>query len=530
MDILGYLYFQIILKMKNKDISQQIQILLNQFKTNNFDVVVSKGNILLKKNPEYVILYNLIGSAYQNLSHFSKAKTIFLNGLRLDPNNLAIMNNLAMTYKNLLKYDLAEEMYEKILKINDKYINAYVNLGNLKRDLNKFDEGIQLYEKALSLADNNPVIYYSLALAHQGLGNFKKSVIFSKKTLNLDANFTRADHLISQSTKYEKNDLHYLGLKEKLNKLGKNNHGKVDLLFALAKAEEDMGNIKESTKYLLEGNKLKKNLINYNVNSELNLLKEIKQSFSEVKIGNTSNNNHPEIIFILGMPRSGTSLVEQIITSHSNVFGGGELPILSNIIKNNFIEKENLITNNIKEIIEDPLKISELRSECSKYIANFKFSEKFITDKAPLNFRWIGFIKILFPHAKIIHCTRDSKNNCLSMFKNLFEGGLNFTYDQDDLVKYYKSYLNLMNFWKSKFPDSIFDVKYENLISDSKKTIKGIIEFSNLEWEENCLDYHKNKTPIKTMSTAQARKPIYKTSVNAFEKFKDYLTILEKKL
>ena len=530
MGILGYLYFQIVLKMKNKDISQQIQILLNQFKTDNFELVVSKGNILLKKNPEYVILYNLIGSAYQNLSHYSKAKSIFLNGLRLDPNNLAIMNNLAMSYKNLLQYDLAEEMYEKIIKINDKYINAYVNLGNLKRDLNKFDEGIQLYEKALSLADNNPIIYYSLALAYQGLGYFEKSVIYSKKALNLDANFTRADHLISQSTKYEKNNSHYLSLKEKLNKLDGNNRGKVDLCFALAKAEEDMGNIEETTKYLMEGNKLKKNLINYKVNSELDLLNEIKQRFNKLKIENTSTDSQSEVIFILGMPRSGTSLVEQIITSHSGVFGGGELPILSNIVKNNFIENENLITNNIKEIIEDPLKISELRSECSKYIANFKFSEKFITDKAPLNFRWIGFIKILFPHAKIIHCTRDAKNNCLSMFKNLFEGGLNFTYDQDDLVKYYKSYLNLMNFWKSKFPDSIFDVKYENLISDNKKTIKGIIEFINLEWEENCLNYHKNKTPIKTMSTAQARKPIYKTSVNAFDKFKSYLTVLEKEL
>tara|TARA_B100000963_G_C22092188_1_gene436972 strand:+ start:73 stop:423 length:351 start_codon:yes stop_codon:yes gene_type:complete len=116
------------------------------------------------------------------------------------------------------------------------------------------------------------------------------------------------------------------------------------------------------------------------------------------------------------------------------------------------------------------------------------------------------------------------------MFKNLFEGGLNFTYDQKDLVDYYKSYLNLMNFWKLKFPDSIFEVKYENLISDSEKTIKEIIKFNNLEWEENCLNYHKNKTPIKTMSTAQARKPIYKSSLNPFEKYKEYLTIIEKSI
>ena len=200
------------------------------------------------------------------------------------------------------------------------------------------------------------------------------------------------------------------------------------------------------------------------------------------------------------------------------------------MVKNNFIEKENSITSNIKEIIEDPLKINELKSEYSKYIANFEFNEKFITDKAPLNFRWIGFIKILFPSAKIIHCTRDAKNNCLSMFKNLFEGGLNFTYDQEDLVNYYKLYLDLMDFWKSRYNSEIYVVEYEKLIQNNDDEIKNLIKFCNLNWEEKCLLFYENKNPIKTMSTAQARKPIYKSSLKSFEKYKEYLTIIEKKL
>ncbi len=515
----------------NKDnITQKIQILMNQFNAKNFDLVVTNGNILLKKNPEYVILYNLVGSAYQNQGNFLKAKNNFINGLKLDPNNISLMNNLAMAYKNLLQYDLAEELYSKILSTNDKYINAYVNLGNLKRDLNKFDEAIKLYEKALSLSDKNSIIYYSLALAHQGLGNFEKSIEFSKKTLNLDKNFTRADHLISQSTKYTKNNSHYLSLKEKLDTTFKKGFEKIDLYFSLSKAEEDIGNIKESIKYLLEGNRLKKDLINYDVNLEIGLFKKMKETFDKYKDDNFDKNKNAEVIFILGMPRSGTSLVEQIITSHSNVFGGGELPILSNIVKLNFITDKDTFVDNLKEIIEDPLTINKLRLDYLKYIRNFKFNEKFITDKAPLNFRWIGFIKTLFPNAKIIHCTRDPKNNCLSMFKNLFEGGLNFTYDQNDLVKYYKSYKDLMNFWNTKFSNSIFEVKYENLISNNEKVIKEIIKFCNLDWEDNCLNYHNNKTPIKTMSTAQARKPIYKTSLNQFEKYKEYLKILEEKL
>ncbi len=516
--------------MENKIISQQIQILINQFKVKNFQYVLTKGKILLKKNPEYIILYNLIGSSNQNIGDYDNAKDYFQKGLKLEPNNVALMNNLAMTYKNLLDYKLAEELYLKIININNKYVNAYVNLGNLKRDLNKFNEAIELYEKALLIDDKNPIVYYSLALAHQGIGNFEKTNYYSKKTLEIDSNFTRADHLISQSNKYDQDSEHYESLKKKLNNHESENLEKVDILFSLAKAEEDLGNIKTSSEYLIKGNKLKKNLIKYDLSNEINLLDDIKNKFKLLEIQNIPENNDKNIIFILGMPRSGTSLVEQIITSHSEVFGCGELPILSNIIKNNFIINENSIVNDLNKIKQDTDLVISLRKKYIDFIKNFEQSEKLITDKAPLNFRWIGFIKILFPNAKIIHCLRDPKNNCLSMFKNLFEGGLNFTYDQEDLVKYYKYYLELMNFWKSKYSMNILDVKYENLISNNEIEIKKIIKFCNLNWEENCLTFYNNKTPIKTMSTAQARKPIYKSSLNSFDKFKNYLTVLDKKL
>ena len=116
------------------------------------------------------------------------------------------------------------------------------------------------------------------------------------------------------------------------------------------------------------------------------------------------------------------------------------------------------------------------------------------------------------------------------MFKNLFEGGLNFTYDQEDLVKYYKSYSELMDFWKQKYSNMIYDISYEKLISNKEEEIKKLIKYCDLNWEESCLSFHNNKTPIKTMSTAQARKPIYKSSLNSFEKYKKFLTILEEKL
>ncbi len=515
--------------MNNKNLSENIQILLNQFNVRNYDEVINKGNVLIKKNPEYVILYNIVGSAYQNKGEYNQAMVNFKLGLKLDPKNLALMNNLAMSYKNLLQYNLSEELLLKIIKLNDKYVNGYINFGNLKRDLNQFDEAIKLYEEGLRLSSENPVIYYSLALAHQGIGNFKKSIDYCKKILQIDPNFTRADHLISQSTKYDEKNEHYKSLLDKNNNTNYINHEKVDLLFSLAKAEEDIGRIDFASKYLLEANKIKKKIINYNIKNEIELLKDIKKEFQHLKLQDEIS-NEKKIIFILGLPRSGTSLVEQIITSHTKVFGGGELPILSNIIKKYFIKNEKLVLENFEKKIKEEKLLDKLREEYLDYVRFFKFSEQYITDKAPLNFRWIGFIRLLFPQAKIIHCKRDSKNNCLSMFKNLFEGGLNFTYDQDDLVKYYKSYEELINFWDNEYKGEILNINYEELIFNNEYEIKRLIEFCGLDWEENCLSFHKNKNPIKTMSTAQARSPIYKTSLNQFDKYKKYLTILDKEL
>ena len=515
--------------MKNKNISENIQILVNQFNAKNFREVINKGNTLIKKNPEFVILYNIVGSAYQNEGEYNLAINNFKLGLKLDPNNLALMNNLAMSYKNLLQYDLAENLFRNVIKINEKYINAYINLGNLKRDLNEFTEAIKLYEKALSISNENPIVYYSLALAHQGIGNFEKTINYCEKILKIDPSFTKADHLISQSSKYKEQNEHYNSLIDKKDNSNLKSFEKIDILFSLAKAEEDLGNIDKASKYLLEANKIKKELTNYNIKSEIDLLNNIKQLFTQLKI-KTLNSIENNVIFILGLPRSGTSLVEQIITSHSDVFGGGELPILSNIIKKYFINNENLFSENFKENFEENKLSDKLSNEYKDYINFFKFKEKYITDKAPLNFRWIGFIKLLFPNAKIIHCKRDPKNNCLSMFKNLFEGGLNFTYDQEDLVKYYQNYEILMKFWNEKYPGEIFNISYEKLISNNEEEIKKLIKYCELDWEEDCLSFHKNKTPIKTMSTAQARNPIYKTSLNAFDKFKNYLTIIDKKL
>jgi len=246
--------------------------------------------------------------------------------------------------------------------------------------------------------------------------------------------------------------------------------------------------------------------------------------FKDINLNKSPNFfSKKKIIFICGMPRSGTTLVEQIIASHKEVYGAGELSFLTNVIHDNFfngdlIDKQRIIENQNSE--------KNLINE--KYFEKFllyKIKKQIITDKAPLNFKWIGFIKIFFPNSKIIHCKRNSRDNCLSIFKNYFSSPkMNWAYDQRDVSDYYNNYNSIMNFWYSKIPQFIHTAEYEKIVSDKKNEIKKLLKFCDLEWDDNCLSHHKNrKTPIRTVSIAQARQPVYSSSVNSGDNYKDYL-------
>ena len=227
------------------------------------------------------------------------------------------------------------------------------------------------------------------------------------------------------------------------------------------------------------------------------------------------------VIFILGMPRTGTSMVEQIISNHSEVEGGGEISLLSFYLDRFF--------NNKNKNLDINEHLNLIKKEYLNYLNKITKS-KIITDKAPLNFRWIGIIKYLFPNCKIIHCKRDPLESSWSIFKNEFERGMFFSNTFEDIAEFYHLYKNLMDYWKKKFDDNIFDLNYEDLINDPENKIKEIISYCGLNWQDNCLEFYKNKKSIKTVSFMQARKPIYKDSLKGSSKFKKHLNQLEKLL
>jgi hypothetical protein len=274
--------------------------------------------------------------------------------------------------------------------------------------------------------------------------------------------------------------------------------------------------------YLHEGNRLRKKELNYSIDTAHKLFSIIYENFALLPSSNNKSlqNITPTTrpIFILGMPRSGTSLVEQIISSHEEVFGAGELntlitPMLEKMLSN---EKD-------KNIFSDK-DLFSMRKKYLDSLAQLSTSANVVTDKTPANFQYIGIILSMFPDAKIIHLKRDPRAICWSIYQsNWYENGYRFSYNMDDLVTFYGLYSRLMEFWHKKFPEKIYDVCYEDLTTNQEEETKKLLEYCELDWDENCLNFHKNKRPVKTASSFQVRQKMYQGSSEAWRKYESHI-------
>ena len=512
--------------MDRKYLENQASILVNLYNSKKFDEAVQKGKILIKKFPTQLMFYNATALSLSSLGENDEALRILKEGFNLRPNDIFILNNLGLINSNLNNNKIAREYLEKAISINANFVDALLNLGNLDLKEGKTKQAKAYYVKALKLSkqsSTDETINMALGNLNQQIGEFDAALENYKIINKLNPLNTAADKAISTIHKYENvKDPHFLSMKNKINKI-KNQNDLKSLYFGLGKACEDFREFHEAFKYLNLGNLITDKQIQYNVEDDKKLFIEIKRIFEYIKIESIKPLEE-KIIFILGMPRSGTTLTEQIISAHEDVHGAGELNYMTEAIESFSRNKENKnlrlweIFKDIKQVSFEDLK--KMQTEYSEKLKLHDLKNKIITDKAPLNFRWIGFIKMIFPNSKIIHCKRNPMDICFSNYKNSFSAGsLGFCYSLDKIGQFFNLYKDLMLFWDNKFKGQIYQLSYENLINNKEQEVKKLLEFCELNWDENCLSPHQNKKAVATASLAQVRSPIYKSSVEKWKNF-----------
>ena len=508
--------------LKNKVI--EINNLISQ---NKFPQALSKCESLIKKIPSNSYIFNLFGLILQKSNKLNSSIIYFQKSLSIQKDNYAAMNNLANSYKNLFEFQEAENLYKKIISNDSKNVRALNNYANLKREINQYQDSKELFLKALKIEPNNTNVLLNLAVCCQGLGEMNESKNYLFKLLKIEPNNTVAHKVLSTMINYNEDQNHLQEMKKLIDHedfLNLNLEKKMEIYFALGKAYEDLKDFQNSFLFLKKANLLKKHDQSNVLGNTKKMFDNMIKLFDTLDIKKSKFKNTKRNIFICGMPRSGTTLVEQMVASHSLVEGAGEIHYLSNIIQKNF--SENLNFNKSKIIDEMQSSQNQIFNKYNKLIDFHNFKSEIITDKAPQNFMWIGFIKLFFPNSKIIHCFRNPKDNCLSIFKNHFSSHtMSWAYDQKNIAEQYILYARLMDYWRSKFKDDIFDASYEKIINSPEQELKKILSFCDLPWDPECLNFYKNKkTPVQTVSVAQASKPIYKSSIQSNEHYVKYLS------
>ena len=493
----------------------------NKLAEESYKNVLSKDN----KNVDALRLLGLL--AFKNNNH-DIAEKLLIRAIQLDPYFHLLWDNLAKVFRVQNKLEESKKAFENLIKLDPKNNEAFVALGTIYNKLAQYKDGINSYKKALKLNDNNARVYLSMGHALKTLGNRNECEDSYLKAIKLFPLSGEGYWSLANLKTYTFNENQIQAMKSAI-KEDMHEQEKIQMMFALGKAYESKKDFKESFKFYNDGNWMQRKTVEYNaeensksIDLTIDFFKQNKE-----KLNFDSGISSKDPIFILGLPRAGSTLLEQILSSHSMIEGTEEL---HNIMT---IGRRIRTTNDSKNYLNNLLDLNKenISSYGNMYIDETRWARKdnnFFIDKMPNNFPHIGLIKMILPNAKIIDARRNPLDGCFSCFKQYFAKGQHFTYDLDDVARYYKDYLKIMKFWNNYFPDDIHTVCYENVINNPEQEVRLMLKYLGLDFEKSCMDFHKSSRPVKTASSEQVRQPIYKSGINYWENYEDDLSTLVK--
>lgn len=537
---------------------------------NNIEEAKCFYQAAIASSPGYVDPLNNLGALLVTEQQFNQAIELLNRAIALSPSFAEAHCNLGFAYLGLDHEDRALGHFQSALQLRPEYAEAYIGLGKVYRAKTELLVAERYAKQAIEINPSKAEFYQFLAEIYTDQGETQQALIYFEKALSMDptsgsvlvskANLllelgeaSAAEALLSQavtdSSKMTQLSAHCSlvqlrtvkphdqSMQTLLSLLGNRDHLSPNqrefLHFSLGKCYEDIGEWSTAFEYYTKGCQLKRSRIHYSSAEHQQFTLSIAQSFTKDTIERlrASANSSALPIFIVGMPRSGTTLVEQIIASHPSVYGAGELNHLSTITACTVESPMGEMGYPGNVVYLTPSRCRAIADEYITCLQRHAPTASRITDKMPGNFMVIGLIHALLPEAKIIHVERNPIDTCLSCYTKLFRQGQLFSYDLTELGQYYVNYRRIMAHWRSILPaEAWFNVYYEGLVSSLESEARQLIAYCGLEWDPACLNFYNIKRQVRTASLIQVRKPIYTTSVERWRQVEGELAPLIKVL
>ena len=480
---------------------------------------------ILAREPRNAVALHLLGYVTFEQGDPLKALEMINKAIALKPAYGEAHSSLGNILDSLARREEAIASFRAALKINPKLVEAHYNLANCLSDHGAVEAAVETFERVLALRPEYAEAYNNMGNALKGLGRLAEAEAAFRKALSLKPDYARAHFSLSSVKSYRPGDDHMAAMEALLHKPTVDPMDAIHLHFALGKAHEESEEYDRAFENLLAGNRRMRDACPFDIAEQEDEFNRIAEAFDEAFLSRRQATGAESglPVFIVGMPRSGTSLVEQILASHGKVHGAGERGFLPKLVNGlgggraSFPECLGDAGDGLWKDIGD-LYLESLTSLAPEALR--------ITDKMPINFKYIGLIHLCLPHARIIHCRRDAVDTCLSCFKVRFSHGQEFSYDLAELGRYYRFYERLMDHWQAVLPGKLLDLPYEGVVDDLEGAARRMIEFCGLDWDENCLEFHNTDRTVMTASNVQVRRPIYNNSIGLWRRYERQLAPL----
>jgi tetratricopeptide (TPR) repeat protein len=474
--------------------------------------------------PKYADAHKNYGNLLGAARRYAEAVTHLGLALEARPRDAEAHIALGNIYCRLDRPDEAIAHYERALGLEPRCVEAIKGRGYALHLLGRSEEAVLHYRRALAISPVDLEAYNRIGEALQALGRLDEARMAFERAVALAPGKAGCFWNLANSKRFLRDDLHLMAMQPLArDPAALTAEERIDLHFALGKAFADIDEPQQSFQQLLQGNSLKRSQIVYDEAAALGRLARIKAMFTGALMHEKRGYGEPSTapVFIVGMPRSGTTLVEQILASHPQVFGAGELRLMANLTENISGPNGELFPEAMAAMPGDQMR--RLGSDYLRAVQRLAPAAERVTDKMPGNFALAGLIHLALPNARIIHVCRDLRDTAMSCFSILFGRGHEFSYEFGELGRYCRGYQGLIDHWREVMPGVMLEVQYEEVVADLERHARRIVAHCDLEWEPACLTFYQTERSVRTASANQVRQPIYHSSIGRWRRHEDQL-------